>query len=139
MDSAEAGSNISFHSFAFHSGEFIVRAFAQDAFGGHMWVQTIVNISNNPPLASFTFSPSSPTTGQTITFDASSSYDPNRTITSYQWNFGDGSIASGIIVTHSYSSAGTYTVTLTVTDNDGLQASISKQVTISPYTYEPII
>jgi|GEM_PF-6438472 len=67
----------------------------------------------------------------TVTFDASSSYDPDGFIVSYSWNFGDGSTASGQTVTHTYSSAGTYTVTLTVTDNEGLTSSTSKQITVS--------
>jgi PKD repeat protein len=93
-------------------------------------VYEISTPQNQPPTASFTFSPSSPAVGQTVTFDASSSYDPDGSIVSYSWNFGDGSTASGAVVQHSYSSPGTYTVTLTVTDNNGLTASISKQITV---------
>ncbi|MEA2054913.1 MAG: PKD domain-containing protein [Candidatus Thermoplasmatota archaeon] len=57
--------------------------------------------------------------GQTIVFDGSGSYDPDGTIVSYIWDFGDGTGGSGEVTTHSYSMGGTHTVTLTVTDNDG--------------------
>ena len=88
--------------------------------------------NNNLPVAYFTFSPSSPAVGQTVTFDASSSYDPDGTIVSYSWNFGDGNFETTInpTVQHSYSSPGTYTVTLTVTDNDGLKTTLIKQITV---------
>ncbi|HEC89586.1 MAG TPA: PKD domain-containing protein, partial [Thermoplasmatales archaeon] len=59
-------------------------------------------------------------TNQTIVFDGSASYDPDGSITSYTWNFGDGSTGYGVNPTHAYTVAGNYTVTLTVTDNDGL-------------------
>ena len=81
-----------------------------------------------PPVSDYSYSIS----GLTVTFDASSSYDPDGYIVSYEWDFGDGSTASGVTVTHTYSQPGTYTVTLTVTDNDGLIASIPEQVTVSP-------
>lgn len=59
--------------------------------------------------------------GVSIEFDGSLSlvYKSDTTITQYEWDFGDGSTAVGEKVTHSYSEAGTYTVTLTVTDSDG--------------------
>ena len=71
------------------------------------------------PKASFVFSPSSPLVNETITFDASASYDPDGTVVSYAWDFGDGTTSTGITATHSYATEGSYTVTLQVTDNDG--------------------
>ena len=71
------------------------------------------------PIASFTASTTSGNVPLTVTFNASQSYDPDGTIVSYYWDFGDGTNASGEVVNHTYTSAGTYTVVLTVTDNDG--------------------
>jgi len=85
---------------------------------------------NQPPTASFTYSPQNPVVGEEITFDASSSYDPDGTIVSYDWDFGDGAKASGDVVTHAYSSAGDYTVILTVTDNEGAKNSMSKTISV---------
>ena len=87
---------------------------------------------NKPPIASFTYTPENPFVNQTITFDASSSYDPDGTIVSYEWDFGDGNTATGKIVNHAYSSAGKYTVTLTVTENSSAKNSTSKIVTVIP-------
>ncbi len=66
-----------------------------------------------------------------ITFDASDSYDPDGTLDFYRWSFGDGS--SEILdtaPTHSYSDPGIYTVTLTVVDNDGRSATTTTEVTV---------
>ena len=87
---------------------------------------------NQPPVASFTCSPEHPTVGQMVTFDASSSYDPDGTIVSYEWDFGDGATASGVVVTHAYSAAGNYTVTLAVTDDAGAANSTSVLITVLP-------
>jgi len=54
-----------------------------------------------------------------ITFNGSKSYDPDGTITNWFWVFGDNLDGTGKTVQHTYSKAGTYTVTLTVTDNEG--------------------
>jgi PKD repeat protein len=68
--------------------------------------------------------------GSPMAFDGNSSYDPDGTIVSYEWDFRDGSTGTGKIVTHSYSSAENYDVTLTVTDNTGLKASVEKTITV---------
>ncbi len=71
---------------------------------------------NNPPVAD-AGGPYSSEIGQNMTFDGSGSYDSDGYITSYEWDFGDGSTGSGIAPNHAYSTAGTYNVTLTVWDN----------------------
>ena len=75
------------------------------------------------PVAYFTLSPSEPLSGQIVVFDASASYAPGipaKTIDSYSWDFGDGTNATGVAVTHAYNAAGTFSVTLTVVDSDDL-------------------
>ncbi len=85
------------------------------------------------PIASFTISPSSPKVGNTVTFNASESSDPDGDIEDYYWVFGDGDTSSGntAIVTHNYGAANTYTVSLTVRDNDGKTDTASKTVTVT--------
>lgn len=68
---------------------------------------------------------------QTITFDASESYDPDSGDTiSYSWDFGDGSKSEDIFPTHIYNSEGNYTIRLTVIDNHGAQTKSSSDVFI---------
>ncbi len=71
-----------------------------------------------------------------VDFDGSKSieYQSEAVITSYQWDFGDGSTAAGVKVSHAYSSIGKYTVKLTVTDSEGYQnsRSINIEVTEAP-------
>ena len=67
--------------------------------------------------------------GLTCTFDASGSSDSDGQITSYAWNFGDGTAGSGESTTHSYTQPGTYSVTLTVIDDDGAPDSASGSAT----------
>ena len=77
-----------------------------------------------PPVAD-AGGPYAGTTGFAIPFDGSASTDPDGSIVSYDWNFGDGGTASGAQPMHSYSAAGNYTVTLTVTDDTGRSDSAS--------------
>lgn len=81
---------------------------------------------NNAPTSSFTYS----ATDLTVTFSDASS-DSDGTIISWSWIFGDGSTSTAQNPTHTYSSAGTYTVQLTVTDNEGATGSSSQNVTVS--------
>ena len=81
-------------------------------------MESVQSHANIPPVASFTESAETVYVGEAINFDATGSYDPDGSIVSYSWDFGDGATATGAIVSHAYSASGTYTVTLTVADND---------------------
>lgn len=66
----------------------------------------------------------------TVALDSVGSIDPDGMIVSYDWAFGDGASASGATAVHSYAKPGTYSITLKLTDNDGLTNATSQSVTI---------
>ena len=82
---------------------------------------------NQAPIAVISANPSSGTAPLNVSFDASGSTDPDGTIISYSWNFGDGTTGSGATLLHNYSSTGNFIATLTVTDDQGAtgQATIT--------------
>jgi penicillin-binding protein 1A len=82
-----------------------------------------------PPSASFTISPGEPLVDQLVTFDASAS-TTEGTILLYLWEFGDGTEAEGVKVTHAYVEPGTYDVVLWVTDSNDQTSSVSKQLIV---------
>jgi PKD repeat protein len=85
---------------------------------------------NVPPAASFTFACS----GLACSFDGSGSSDPGGGTLGYAWFFGDGTTASGPIVSHTYAAGGSYTVTLRVTDNGGAAGVATKPLTVTQPT-----
>jgi len=89
-----------------------------------------IEVVNVPPKASFTFDPKEPYAGQEISFDASGSEDPDGKIVGYSWDFGDGEVGEGIEVKHVFEKPGTYTVTLTVTDEDGAKATVEREIVV---------
>ncbi len=90
---------------------------------------TVVDV-NDPPTASFSCQPSAPSTADLVTFTSTSS-DVDGDIVNWTWQMGDGTTLYGEQVSHSYADDGSYTVTLTVTDDDGATATVSKTVTVS--------
>jgi uncharacterized delta-60 repeat protein len=90
-------------------------------------------IADQPPTAAFTFSPSSPVVGDTITLDASASHDAEGSISAVAWdlngdgNFGD---AAGVTTTTSFTTGGTHHVSVLVADDDGLQATASADIPV---------
>ena len=96
------------------------------------------NLGPQAPVAIFTWTPESPTVGEIVTFDASASHDPDGTIVSYAWDYGDATSDSGEIVTHAYSLEGTYTVTLTVTDDEAATDTATDMIIVVPPPPPPI-
>jgi len=82
-----------------------------------------------PPIASFRYLPAFPWVNEMVNF-TDTSRDIDGSIVSWNWDFGDGSTSSGKNTSHFYTAKGTYQVTLTVIDDDGLNSSVSKNLTV---------
>lgn len=98
--------------------------------GGQAYSVALVDTGTSPnraPTAAATFS----CTLLECHFDGSASADPDGTVTAYSWDFGDGAVDTGATVTHTYAATGTWPVTLTVTDDDGATAQVTRQVSVS--------
>jgi PKD repeat protein len=82
---------------------------------------TVEAEDTTPPVPRLTYTPTSPSLNTTISFDASGTTDADSALETYQWDFnGDGTTdATGVTTTHTYTTAGEYDVTLTVTDTAG--------------------
>jgi len=91
---------------------------------------------NERPAASFTFNAAQ--TGEPVTFDARASRDPDGTVLTYRWEFGDGATAEGDQPAHAFAQAGRYTVALTVADADGATAGVSAAVEIAAPPPPPV-
>lgn len=122
-------------------------------FDGDNSTQIVVHLSGNiepppppppvdqPPIAMFSYAPSSVHTGEEVTFDASSSQSFNSSIVSYSWNFGD---ATGTVVTnnpiqkHTFDSVKTYISYLEVTDSHGLSGNTTKNIIVKAGYYATI-
>jgi PKD repeat protein len=93
---------------------------------------TVAPPPNEPPVAAVSVTPASGYAPLNISFSSAGSSDPDGTITAYSWNFGDGGSSTAVNPSHIYSTAGTFTATLTVTDNRGATNSKSVVITATP-------
>ncbi len=126
------------HAFK-NEGEFDVILQVTDDRGASTALAKTVRVvlPNQPPVAIFTVEPLEPTVNQEITFDASAAADPDGSIVSYSWDFGDQTTGQGKIAKHTYKAAGTYKVTLTVTDDKGASSSAFQNLAIKEQVLPP--
>lgn len=132
------GSNPS-HSYS-AEGAYVVTLVVTDDAGDTGLDTTTANIGaveNVPPVADAN-GPYSGTVGSVVSFDGSSSNDPDGTLVAFEWDFGDGTTGSGQMPTHSYDLDGIYNVTLTVTDDNGAQDSATTSATVGVGNQAPI-
>jgi PKD repeat protein len=94
-----------------------------------------VTVDNRPPTAAFSWSPQTPKKKKPAAFDASASRDPDGSVVRYLWDFdGNGTAdaqSASPTASHSFAEAGSYTVRLTVVDDDGATASTTRTVSVT--------
>jgi PKD repeat protein len=130
-DGTSGGGQTTAHAYA-TAGTYTIVLVVTDDAGHYATATQSVTVSNGNPTAQIVVTPPTATTGTPVSFIGSGSTPaPGRTIVSYSWDFGDGSKGSGATTSHPYGSAGTYTVTLIVTDDQGKQGVATATVTIS--------
>ncbi|MDI1461847.1 PKD domain-containing protein [Catellatospora sp. KI3] len=125
------GSNYSYTTPVIPAGSYTVRVRGVDQHGFATNPTADVHVTvtvppNNPPVANFTVSCAQ----NVCTFDGRTSTDENTPALTYSWNFGQGS-GSGAVATKTYTSAATFNVVLTVTDEYGATATKTTPVTVT--------
>src|SRR5439155_1235612 len=110
-------------------GTFTVVVTAQDGLGVTA-SKTVSEVVNARPTVSFTITPTSAISSQSLTFTATIVGGPNPF--TFNWNFGDGTTASGNPVNHSFNMPGTYTVTVTVTDANTMTVTVPAGILVNP-------
>jgi PKD repeat protein len=123
--------NTAYHTFD-HAGTFLVTLTAYDGRGGAGSTTTTVTVTgpNQKPVVVASANPLSGEPPLLVTFDSTGSYDPDGTITSYLWTFGDGGTSTLPNPTHTYASVGSYTASLKVTDDLGAFATKTLTITV---------
>jgi microbial collagenase len=116
-----------------NQGRWYIGLKAYSAFSAVNLTASYTTTTNQAPTAD-AGGPYSATLNNQVSFNSNGSVDTDGTIVSYHWSFGDNTTSNSANPSHTYTSAGSYTATLTVTDNGGLTASSTASVTISAAT-----
>ncbi len=125
---------------AFAAGTYTVQLTVTDDAGATGMIGaniTIIPTGQPVPPTANAGGPYSGTVGAPVSFDGSASSDPDGTIMSYSWDFGDGNTAAGMQVSNTFASPGPYAVTLTVTDDAGMSAQGVTTATVTPAVSDP--
>jgi hypothetical protein len=131
-NSGSAPSSVS-HAFS-HAGFYTAKITAVDPMGNIAQGFSSQFTVGSPPNPAFSFSPSNSVTGVPVSFDGTASTDPDAgvTITSSSFSFGDGGSAPGPTAKHTFTHAGTFTVTLVTGNSLGLAANAQHTITVAP-------
>lgn len=134
-DGATATTTTPTHAYAV-AGTYTIKLTVTDSVGVSNSTTLVVSVAapNQPPVVAFSSFSSS---GLVFSGSVSGSYDPDGSIQTTQWDFGDGGGASGPTVTHTYAKTGNYTVKATCTDNLGGSTTISQVITITTVNQAP--
>jgi len=126
-------------TYDFSVGTHAVILTVTDDLGATASDDVILTVNANQPPVADAGPDQTAYVGDTVNFDGSGSSDADGTIVSYDWDFGDGTTGSGVLVEHIYSVVGDYTITLTVTDNGGLTGADTAIVSVSEVPSEIIV
>lgn len=119
------------HTYA-TDGTYIVTLTVTDDDGATASTTRQVTVTADPPNQSPASVIATPSiVDRTVTLSSAGSSDPDGTITAYSWDFGDSTTGMGTSTTHAYAADGTYTVRLTVTDDDGATDEVTRDVTVT--------
>jgi PKD repeat protein len=109
-----------------------VRAYNSGGYSAYSNIASIqVGAANQPPAAVISAVPTTGVAPLSVVFNGSGSSDPDGSIATWAWSFGDGTSGSGPMITHVYSAAGFYVANLTVTDNGGASSTASASISVT--------
>ena len=140
-DTNETSSTIE-HTFSTSGSQRVTLRVTDDQGATGSVTQTVNVGARQAPQALFAFSPTQPSVVVAVQLTDQSS-DPDGQVVSWTWEFGDGTTSTDRNSTHTYSRKGTFTVKLTVTDNDGLTGTKSQSLTVvnlppdASFSFEP--
>ena len=119
------------HTFT-HPGTYLVKLTVIDDDGAIDSQQIAVVVTNAAPVAAASVNNDSPLPGIMVIFNASASYDAQDDIVSYDWDFGDGDTATGVVAEHTYTQVGYYVAVLVVTDSSGATGRANIGMNVQP-------
>jgi|GEM_PF-3251159 len=128
--STDSGSNVN-HTFSAGTYTVTLTVTDNDGLTDVSTTTILVGVELELPTAEITANTNSGEAPLAVNFSGSNSSDSDGTIVSYAWDFGDGSMDSGVNASHSFTEAGSYTVSLTVTDNDGLTNTATTTIVVN--------